>query len=119
MFCESCQGRVSEITGQCVVCKWPIKAPRQTLCSVTIYDSASVHGYSLYSFRQAMDLLDPFHRQYKIELIADLEEAGVLKEEIPLHDGSGGSIWRFSVLKPELLPEYLREEFEAYKEIRW
>ena len=48
----------------------------------------------------------------KAKLIAELEKRGILHELMPIHDGNGGSIWHYEVLKPEFLPEKLRQEFE-------
>ena len=47
----------------------------------------------------------------KAKLIEKLEKIGVLRELMPMHDGYGGSIWSYEVIKPEELPEELKEEF--------
>jgi hypothetical protein len=42
-----------------------------------------------------------------LEVMKILEMRGIVKELMPEHDGHGGSIWSWEVLKPELLPDML------------
>jgi hypothetical protein len=55
--------------------------------------------------------------KHKAAIIAILESKGILRELQPIHDGYGGSIWHYKVLKPEKLPEQFKAEYEKYREI--
>jgi len=60
-------------------------------------------------------------RESKYQLIQSLIKSGVLREEAPVanRDATATLYWRYFVLKPESLPEELREEFSSLGEIRW
>ena len=47
--------------------------------------------------------MDEFRR--KLIIMHTLESVGIVKELMPEHDGHGGSIWSWEVLKPEQLPD--------------
>ena len=43
----------------------------------------------------------------RYEVMRILETRGIVREFMPEHDGKGGSIWSWEVLKPEELPDML------------
>ena len=44
---------------------------------------------------------------HRLRMMSMLEDHGIVRELMPEHDGCGGSIWSWKVLKPELLPHLL------------
>lgn len=40
-----------------------------------------------------------------LDVMRILENRGIVRELMPEHDGQGGSIWSWEVLKPELMPD--------------
>lgn len=60
-------------------------------------------------------------RDQKIMDLRVLERNGIVRELCPVADSSGlnTAYWRFYVIKPELLPESMKEEYKRLREIRW
>lgn len=63
------------------------------------------------------DLSDAEYKEVlsEYEAIAELVASGVLGEE----QCPQPTFWRWPVIKPELLPERFKENFNCYGEIRW
>mgnify|MGYP001564825054 CR=1 FL=1 len=59
--------------------------------------------------------------EVKINLLRELERQGILREEKPFWNGElpGVYYWRFGALKPEALPDSLKEEYNRLGELRW
>lgn len=41
----------------------------------------------------------------RLAVMSNLHSSGIVRELQPEHDGFGGSIWSWEILKPELLPK--------------
>jgi len=60
------------------------------------------------------DLYIPNARNFKIDLLRALEREGIVREECPREH-----YWVFSVLRPDILPCSLYNEYKELGEIRW
>jgi hypothetical protein len=60
------------------------------------------------------------NRKQKIKLINELEEAGVLRELMPVSfDWRDTAYWHWEVLNVERLPIELVGEYHEFGELRW